>query len=250
LEKNLEHILSNFKPITLAEMDQVQLMNRTDTKFMISYDVLLTILANLPPSYRILEIDGVRQSRYETLYYDNENFHHYIAHQNGKKNRFKFRKRKYVESDLAFFEIKNKTNSGRTIKSRYKIGEIESQLDEQARTFVQTKIGKEEPLEPKLWNNFKRITFVNESVPERLTIDCDIRFFTGDRQVDLPHLVIAELKQENVNRHSPFMAQLKARLIRPDSISKYCLGVALLFKNVKSNTFKEKILKINKIANA
>jgi hypothetical protein len=45
------------------------------------------------------------------------------------------------------------------------------------------------------------------------------------------------------------MQQLKARLIRPESISKYCIGVALVYPHIKSNSFKEKLLKIRKLEN-
>jgi hypothetical protein len=41
---------------------------------------------------------------------------------------------------------------------------------------------------------------------------------------------------------------MKSRLMRPDGISKYCLGVAMLYPELKSNNFKEKILKIQKIS--
>jgi hypothetical protein len=44
------------------------------------------------------------------------------------------------------------------------------------------------------------------------------------------------------------LSALKKRLIRPESISKYCLGVALMTTE-KSNMFKEKIRRINKITN-
>jgi hypothetical protein len=43
---------------------------------------------------------------------------------------------------------------------------------------------------------------------------------------------------------------VKQRIIRPEGISKYCLGIALLFPEIKSNTFKEKILKIKKLEKA
>jgi hypothetical protein len=45
------------------------------------------------------------------------------------------------------------------------------------------------------------------------------------------------------------MVELKKRMIREDSISKYCLGVAMLFPEMKSNSFKSKILKLRKIEN-
>jgi hypothetical protein len=244
---NLKEILGAFQPITLAEMDSVQLMNRTDTKFILQRRVLEEIMQQLSGDYRVLEVNGIRQSRYETLYYDRGDFHHFIAHQNGKKNRFKIRKRSYVESALSFLEIKFKNNKGRTIKNRIKIPAIDTALDERSSNFINDKLHDDEQLEPKLWNGFERITLVNEALPERLTIDCNLSFHQGDRHCELPDLVIAEVKQEEQNRHSPFMRFLKERLIRPESISKYCLGVTMLYPEVKSNSFKEKILRINKI---
>jgi hypothetical protein len=62
-------------------------------------------------------------------------------------------------------------------------------------------------------------------------------------------LVICEVKQERQNRMSPFMQEVKRRRIREESISKYCLGVALLYPSAKSNNFKSKLLKIKKIEN-
>lgn len=228
-------------------MDGVQLMNRTDTKFILSRKDFEEILGNLPDDYRVLEINGNRQSRYETLYYDTPEFRHYLAHQNGKKTRWKIRKRKYVESNLSFLEIKFKNNGGRTIKSRIKLDEFDTTLNERCCRFIESKNPQSQTLEPKLINTFRRITLVNKTIPERVTIDIDVAFQNHGKNVSLRHLVIAEVKQENVNRHTAFMRLVKQRIIRPEGVSKYCLGVALIYPQIKSNTFKEKILKINKL---
>jgi hypothetical protein len=45
------------------------------------------------------------------------------------------------------------------------------------------------------------------------------------------------------------MQEIKRRLIRPEGISKYCLGVALLYPGMKQNNFKRKLLKIKKLHN-
>ena len=42
----------------------------------------------------------------------------YHRHHIGRSNRFKVRSRRYVESDLCFFEVKYRNNKGRTIKNR------------------------------------------------------------------------------------------------------------------------------------
>ena len=230
-------------------MDGVELMNRTDTKFMISVTDLLSILQLLPDSYRVLEVNGVRQSAYETLYYDMPDFLFYRRHHSGKKNRYKIRKRLYVESNLTFLEVKFKSNKDRTIKDRTKLGLIDEPLESNQMEFIEEETHLGLTLEAKLWNSFSRITLVNQELPERLTIDCNLAFSFGEKNIPIDGLVICEVKQEKQNRHSPFMQEVKRRLIRPDSISKYSLGVTLLYPEVKSNNFKAKILKIRKIKN-
>lgn len=243
----ITNIISSFDPITLKEMDGVELMNRTDTKFVVPYEKLVVILNSLVESYRILEVNGVRENHYETLYYDTSDFHFYMRHHNGKKNRWKIRKRSYVDSDLNFLELKFKTNRGRTKKQRVKIPSISEGLNLQEEEFILNKSRLNFSLIPQVKNNFTRITLVEPSLPERITIDFDLNFVWQERHVELPNLVIVEVKQENHNRRSPFVSALKKHHIREESISKYCLGVALLVPNIKRNTFKEKILKLKKI---
>jgi hypothetical protein len=245
----LENIVAGFRPISLYEMDSVELMNRTDTKFMFSVTDLEAILGAVSAHYRVLEVNGIRFNRYETLYYDHGDFHFYLQHQNGKRNRYKIRKRTYLDSHLTYFEVKFKSNKDRTDKRRTKLPLLEETLEEKSVNFLHEKTSVSDDLVPKLYNTFNRITLVSEVLKERVTLDFDIQFHFGDREVRLPRLVIAEVKQERVNRHSPIMQEIKRRLIRPEGISKYCLGVALLYPDMKQNNFKRKLLKIKKLHN-
>jgi len=228
-------------------MDSVRLMNRTDTKFILSRQQAEDIIKDLDSHYRVLEVQGFRQNRYETLYYDSTEFHHYLCHQNGKMNRYKVRKRNYVESGISFLEVKFKTNKDRTIKKRVPLEDIAENLNDKDRIFIEERTGTGIMLEAKLWNKFERITLVNQSSPERLTIDSGLSFSKGGQTVTMHDLVIAEVKQESENRNSPFMQELKRRIIRPEGISKYCLGVAQLYPEIKQNSFKEKLLRIKKV---
>ena len=81
-------------------------MNRTDIKFVFAESELPFFLEQLKTDYRVLDVEGFRMSRYESLYFDTENFDLFHHHQRGKANRHKIRYRRYVESDLNFFEIK------------------------------------------------------------------------------------------------------------------------------------------------
>lgn len=248
--QTLTSILNSFQPIGLGEMDGVQLMNRTDTKFMFHRNDLLSFLPDLADTYRALEVEGTRESRYETLYYDTPDFWHYLQHQNGRRHRYKVRKRSYVESSVAFLEVKEKSNKGRTFKSRIKIEEVLPLMDGRSQEFVEKKADEVQRLEPKIWNSYTRTTLVDTVAGERVTLDTDLSFYFDNKRVDMQNLVIAEVKQDGENRHSRFVQHMKSRILRPDGISKYCLGIALLYPELKSNNFKEKILRIQKITRA
>jgi hypothetical protein len=78
--KSAGEIVAGFEPITLKEMDQVKLMDRTDTKYTFSLAQLSEILEEMRPYYRVLDVDGKKISRYKTLYYDTTNFTLYTKH--------------------------------------------------------------------------------------------------------------------------------------------------------------------------
>lgn len=245
--QGIGQIVEHLEPISLREMDSVKLMNRTDTKFLMSQRQLIEVLSAVRSDYRILTIDGKTINNYETLYYDTSDFVFYRRHQSGKKNRYKIRKRKYVESDLTFLEVKFKSNKDRTIKDRVKLPNIHESLEPDQLMFIESETHLDYQFEPKLWNNFMRMTLVNLHLPERITIDLNLSFRSNEKKVVWGDVVIAEVKQERQNRQSPFMRELKNRLIRQESVSKYALGAAMLYPELKSNAFKAKLIKIKKL---
>lgn len=248
IQNQLMSITSEFRGITLNEMDEVKLMNRVDTKFAFNFGQLQFVLNKLKNEFRILEIEGTRMPFYESLYFDEANFKFYNDHYLGKENRFKVRFRKYVESNLSFLEIKHKIK-GRTKKSRITAEEIANSLNADQQHFLEKVLNSEIELVPKLWNSFHRITLVNNEMKERLTFDFDLTFKWEHHEVKLNNLVIAELKQEFVNRNSPFYSLMKTMVIRPYRLSKYCLGALEVYgtDNLKYNRFKEKLRKLRSI---
>ena len=239
-------ILNDFDPITLAEMDGVKLMNRTDTKFVFKRQDLHGFLTILKEQYRVLNINDNLISSYKTLYFDTPGFQFFLDHHNGKGNRFKVRIRSYVESNLFFLEIKNKYK-GRTAKSRIKLADFQLDLDHKSNSYIREVVGEAIHLESKLWNNFNRITLVNNNEKERLTLDLDLSFDWDGTEINYEHVVVAELKQENANRNSLFYGIMKKNGIRPNGMSKYCVGTVALYPDQKYNNFKEKILLIDKL---
>lgn len=246
--QHLDNTISAFDPIHLDEMNATALMNRVDTKFVITLDQLLQLLPELQKHYRILEVEGVRLPQYESEYYDSEGLDFYIDHHRKKVDRFKVRFRKYVESDLSFLEVKHK-NKGRTDKQRIMVKDLPGVMSEEHSDFVRSTGVNQEQLNYILTNKFHRITLVAKEHVERLTFDLNLEFNGNNTTKVMSNLVVAELKQERLSRRSPFYKIVKSMLIRPYRISKYCIGVIELYgkENVKYNRFKKKLLKLNKL---
>jgi hypothetical protein len=244
--ENINRFLESFEPISLEEMDNVRLMNRVDVKYTFREDRLISFLEKLKENYRVLEVNGCRSSRYESLYFDTPQFDLYHQHHSGRMNRYKIRVRKYVESNLHFFEIKFKNNKGRTLKNRIRQQQVIESIEGKAGEFLLKHTNlQQEKLEPKLWVNYTRITLVHRTIAERVTLDLNLTFRKGNEVREIPNLVIAEVKQDKASS-SAFVRLMRDNFIREGSISKYCFGVASLFRE-RFNNFKSQLHLYKKI---
>lgn len=243
---SLADILQKLPPISLEEMSAVKLMNRTDTKYLLNDRMLEGLAQRWPGLFYVQENLGLRTAGYRTMYFDTPDAITYTIHHNQRLHRQKIRERIYVESDLCFLEIKNKTNTGRTKKKRISIptGEFGSLYDTtEKRAFLREKVWvTDRELQPRLQNTFSRITLVNRQKSERITIDSCISFHnvaTG-RDADAAGLVIVEVKQDG-NCPSDFKRLLQDARIQNHGLSKYCLGMLLTDDHIKYNRFKPKV---------
>ena len=96
--------LKEYIPISLEEMSGIKLMNRTDTKYVTSYQMLKEILLVARHDYRIQEVNGECNIAYHTIYLDTPDRDMYVTHQNGRIVREKIRIRTYINSDLTFLD--------------------------------------------------------------------------------------------------------------------------------------------------
>lgn len=237
-------------PISLAEMESVKLMNRIDTKFVVPACLLPEMLRLAQADYYIQEIDGQRFAAYDTLYYDTPDMQMYIRHHDRQLRRQKIRVRTYIDSDLTFLEVKNKNNKGRTKKKRIVVQANDLQdIDAGQREWLAGKAWYDvATLQPQLHTRFERITLVNRAKTERLTIDTALRWEnvqTGQTAA-LGDAVVVELKRDG-NQPSGMLDILRSLRIKPLSMSKYCIGVALTNPTVKNNRFRPKLRKIQKL---
>ena len=243
----IDEIISGFHPISLDQMDEVKLMDRMDQKYVFHSSGLPEIIGSMKQDYFVFEINDTRYCGYETQYLDTPDRRMYTLHQNGKLNRHKIRYRKYCESNIEFFEIKFKSNKGRTLKNRIKLKEnapaMERMKEQLLSQFSPYTLSM---LYPALDVSFKRITLVNKHLTDRLTLDTDLKFRIRDQEYKTPGLVIAEIKQGR-SKKSSFTRVMHAHHINPFPVSKYCLGISLLEPDVKKNNYKMKVLGIQKI---
>lgn len=244
------HIINAMKPITLGEMKDVKLMNRVDTKYLVTSDELLSILKGIREDYYAQEVEGNRLSPYSTVYYDTPDLKMYTIHHDRHLVRDKVRVRTYVDSHLTFCEVKHKTNKGRTKKKRI---EIQPGIDIIQNPETVAFLAEKQPypvgsLQPSLETAFARFTLVNYEKTERLTIDCNCVFnnlVTGTTATMDP-LVIMELKQDG-RAHSLLKKVLFDLRVKPYKMSKYCIGTAMTRPDVKQNRFKKKLRRIHKL---
>jgi len=243
-------IVDRFEPISLAEMDGVKLQDRVDTKYVFGEDRMPEVLTAMLPDYRLLEVAGVRGTRYRSLYFDTADLKHYRDHHNKRTFRSKVRFREYIGSGLVFLEVKRKTGRGRTDKKRMQVESIPDVLSEEQQAFVMKSSRMAQPVEAILWNHFTRYTFVNKNAPERLTMDVGLRYSDPSGERELGGIIIAELKQERADRTSPFVRIMRSRVMQASGMSKYCVGMLLMEKNVKHNAFKAVLLKLQQLRKA
>ena len=238
-----------FDPISLKEMDAVALLNRVDTKFVLTNAQLLRALSTLQNDYRILEVQGQRLNHYRTLYFDMPDFDLYNLHVNGRAERYKVRSREYADSHLSFLEVKHKTRKDRTIKDRINTTQPLLDVNREAEQWLHGVFPYESSmLEAKIWNTFTRLTLVSKHYCERVTLDVDLTFYRNDKVTRLDGIAIAEVKLDAQDQTSPFLAQMRAQRIRPQGFSKYCVGVSMLYDHVKKNALKPQLLRLEKLS--
>ena len=240
---------TQFSPISLKNMDEVKLMNRSDTKFTFSVQKLPILLEKLVPFYDVLEINEKRLHSYKSLYFDTDDRKFYNDHHNRRVNRHKIRFREYEDSGLIFLEVKCKNNKGKTIKKRMKVDKIPNTLSNDHQRYVTNIMGYSLPVSSKQWINFNRVTLVHKKQKERLTIDVNLNYSDGIANGDLGKVIIAEVKQERMSRSSDFIRIAKDLKIYPMRLSKYCFTTMQIDHSLKKNRFKEKQIFINKIIN-
>ena len=232
--------------VTLGELERrAALQVRQDRKYIVGHEVFADLLGALDGSHGALDIAGDRVFSYETTYFDTESLLCYRAHVQGRRRRFKARSRLYVESGRCVFEVKLRGRSGETVKHALAQAPGEhGALTPAALAFVGGHVRSFAPeavgvLAPCLATHYRRITLVSLEEPERLTCDLDLRFSTsgGEHGRLSEGRVLIETKSAGGRSAADVtLTRLGARPL--DSLSKYCVGIALTGQDLPTNPFR------------
>ncbi len=266
-------LLDKFETISLKDIDSKTFFNRQDRKFIFQAEFLPSVFSEMVDNYNILDFNNNKIFRYQTIYYDTDNFDFYIQHHNGKQSRNKVRSRYYLEANKTFFELKSKTNKSKTLKKRVFLKEGEDGIIDFKKEMDSEEIWEPlnsainllkknldispEELKPRIIIRYTRITFLHKVNKEKITFDFDLTVepieksnktsISPSGSLSLGNIVIAETKQERIQGQSDFEKLMSKLHIRNTSISKYCTGLILTNPEIKHNRFKRKMNYIHKI---
>lgn len=233
---------ARLQSIGLDDLDaQAGLLSRVDRKYLLPVHRLTELVDALGGDWAVLDIDGRRVFGYESTYFDTPDLLTYRAHLQGRRLRFKVRVRTYLDSGQSMLEVKLKGQRGLTVKERTRhVGERRDHLGVEGESFVgrclMKAYGQARPpgLRPVLTTVNKRLTMVALTHEARLTVDLGVTGSDGTREVIMkPGYVLVESKAGPSGSEADRI--LRAIGVRPLSVSKYCVGVAVLRQELPSN---------------
>jgi VTC domain len=229
-------------PIGLNElMALAELQTRVDRKYFVPAAVFHRMIAELALRMRVLEIGRQRSFGYESIYFDTPELDGYHAHIQRRRQRFKARTRTYTDSGQCMFEVKLKGARGETVKRRVPHPIEESgQLTGEALAHLHTALfdAYRWTLPPRLRSTlattYRRTTFVSRTGDVRLTCDVGLSCLDARHEVrDTGTHVLVESKSSGQGNAPD---QILRRFgVRPVSVSKYCVGIAALHPELRSN---------------
>lgn len=212
-----------------------ELQRRLDSKFVLPVSAAGKLLGSLADDYALLAAGPTRVASYRSLYFDTADLDLFHAHRRGRRVRQKVRIRHYSDRRVSVLEVKKRTSELLTTKVRRERPYGDNELGPDDVLFVQAHTGLRQDLLPQVWVEFRRMTLLAIHIPERVTVDFDIRITMGPRVEVLPNLAIVEVKQSPFHRRTPAMLALRADGWRPGWASKYCTAIALMHPDVRVN---------------
>ncbi|MGO3885743.1 MAG: polyphosphate polymerase domain-containing protein [Mycetocola sp.] len=239
----VDGLLRDRETIGLAELSETaELLTRVDRKYLLPADELPPVIAALPEGTRVLSFGDDLSSAYSSTYFDTPEWDSYLGAAHRRRRRAKIRTRSYLDSGIAFLEVKTRGSRSLTVKERIEYSSLNADriTDEGAEYVTQTLAAAQinglgvDRLAPVLRTGYRRTTLLLPVSGSRATIDVQLSWDrVGGRTIRTPHLAIVETK--SASSPSELDRILWAHGIRPVAISKFATGIALLEPELPSN---------------
>jgi len=234
-----ENCLRPFLRSSLEDSKAMSFLNRFDTKYVLKVDNAFDFLNDIKDNYSLLQINDKLIQSYKTVYFDTPDLYCFNLHHNKRANRFKFRTRQYLSNGKIYNEIKQKLNTGKTIKFRQRRDEMNdiSEFDGDFANLIHSNNYNVDNLVPSLNVSFNRITLLNRYFPERMTLDFGLEYGYNNEEFSLGNTVIIELKRERTPERTASQEFFRKICKTPSGFSKYAIGITLTHEEAKKNRF-------------
>ncbi len=233
-----------FPAMGLAEVNErASLQTRVDAKYLVGPETYAEFMARLSrdDDWSSLEIDGLREFRYRSTYFDTPDLLTFHQHRQGRRRRFKVRTREYVDTGECSFEVKLEGARDVTAKSRLPYPRAQAgQLNRQALVFLEDalrgayRIDPPSGLSPVATTSYLRHTLVQRSGTARVTVDTGLVCggAQGSNVETLPMWAVETKATTEGGTADRILWSLGARPLR---MSKYCMAIAVLHPGISAN---------------
>lgn len=237
--------VAGLRPIGLEQINaDAALQTRVDRKYVLSGGQLMELMGAFAHDCSVLDIDGLRNFRYHSLYHDTPERTLYRDTASRRPFRFKVRERTYVDSSTTMLEVKTKNGRGKTVKFRVDLLDLGVDptarcsgdlLTAEMRKFVDGVVDTEltASLAPSLQVEFGRTTLLTSNGGSRCTIDRGLTSTDLQGGVVQPEFVVVETK--SLGHRSEIDRWLWSQGLRPVRLSKYCTAMSMLDSSLPSN---------------
>jgi hypothetical protein len=234
--------LSGLPGIGLDQLvDLAGLQTRVDRKYLVSFPVLAAMLGQIAGSAAALDIDGRRIFGYSSVYFDTADLLCFRDHRQGRRRRFKVRTRSYLDSGDCLLEVKAVGPRGQTIKRRTAHRPQDAgRLTASGRNFAAEILDRHPAvpaLLPSVVTDYRRLTLLDRRSGSRVTVDLGLRFAGAAGPAGSVAAPADTVVVETKSPDRPGSADRALHLLgaHPVSVSKYCIGVALLHPQIPAN---------------
>jgi hypothetical protein len=235
--------LTYFRSISLTELvSRAALLHRTDRKYLADGAQAQAFLDASIDSHQVLAIARRRSTTYCSTYFDTDRWTACRDHVQGRRRRWKIRRRLYVEDGLCRIEVKTKDGRGRTDKVSMDVDSLQHRgaLTNLERAFIRDTLGPRgvevdvDALSPSAEVSYERASLTDSGCGTRITLDWGLRFASahGEVWLDSDHVLI---ETKGSVRPSSSDRLLWRSGLRPQGLSKYTAGVSLLAPGIADN---------------